>query len=34
MVYWPGENGGCNWAVESKTKKGRNRLTKHGYGKV
>jgi hypothetical protein len=31
MIYWPGENGGINWAVESKTKKGWNRFTEHHY---
>jgi|ERR1043166_12291 hypothetical protein len=31
MVYWPGENGTINWAVESKTKKGWNRFTSHNY---
>lgn len=31
MVYWPGENGTMNWAVESKTKKGWNRFTSHNY---
>ncbi len=34
MVYWPGETGGCNWAVESKTKKGWNRFTQHGYVRI
>jgi hypothetical protein len=31
MVYWPNEDGGVNWAVESKTKKGWNRFTLHHY---
>jgi hypothetical protein len=31
MIYWPGEDGGVNWAVESKTKKGWNRFTEHHY---
>jgi len=31
MIYWPGENETINWAVESKTKKGWNRFTKHTY---
>ncbi|MCX6132795.1 MAG: hypothetical protein NTU47_03180 [Ignavibacteriales bacterium] len=31
MIYWPGDNGGINWAVESKTKKGWNRFTEHHY---
>ncbi len=31
MIYWPNEDGGFNWAVESKTKKGWNRFTKHHY---
>jgi hypothetical protein len=34
MVYWPGENGGLNWAVESKNKKGWNRFTEHSYSKI
>ncbi len=33
MVYWPGEEGSLNWAVESKTKKGWNRFTTHNYQK-
>lgn len=33
MIYWPAENGGFNWAVESKTKKGWNRFTLHHYKK-
>jgi hypothetical protein len=31
MVFWPREDGGFNWAVESKTKKGWNRFTEHHY---
>jgi hypothetical protein len=31
MIYWPGEEGEVHWAVESKTKKGWNRFTKHTY---
>lgn len=31
MIYWPGENGGFNWAVESRNKKGWNRFTQHHY---
>lgn len=31
MVYWPAEDGGLNWVVESKTKKGWNRFTQHQY---
>jgi hypothetical protein len=31
MVYWPAEEGGFHWAVESKVKKGWNRFTKHHY---
>lgn len=34
MVYWPDEEGGFNWAVESKTKKGWNRFTIHHYKKM
>ncbi|HAO47072.1 MAG TPA: hypothetical protein PLZ45_11500 [Ferruginibacter sp.] len=34
MVYWPNEDGGFNWAVESKTKKGWNRFTMHHYKKM
>jgi hypothetical protein len=29
MAYWPGELDGFHWVVESKTKKGWNRFTKH-----
>jgi hypothetical protein len=31
MVYWPDEDGGFFWVVESKTKKGWNRFVKHQY---
>ena len=31
MIYWPAEEGGFKWAVESKTKKGWNRFTEHHY---
>ncbi len=31
MIYWPNPDGGFNWAVESKTKKGWNRFTMHHY---
>lgn len=31
MVYWPHEEEGFNWVVESKTKKGWNRFTEHHY---
>ncbi|XZF15570.1 hypothetical protein ACTHGU_05495 [Chitinophagaceae bacterium MMS25-I14] len=31
MIYWPNEEGGFNWAVESKNKKGWNRFTQHHY---
>ncbi len=31
MIYWPHEEGGFNWAVESKNKKGWNRFTLHHY---
>jgi hypothetical protein len=34
MVYWPNPEGGFNWAVESKTKKGWNRFTLHHYKPV
>jgi hypothetical protein len=33
MAYWPNDEGGFNWAVESKTKKGWNRFTLHHYSK-
>lgn len=31
MIYWPNPEGGFNWAVESKNKKGWNRFTLHHY---
>ncbi len=31
MVYWPDENEGFYWVVESKTKKGWNRFVEHHY---
>jgi len=31
MVYWPHEEEGFCWAVESKTKQGWNRFTEHHY---
>jgi hypothetical protein len=31
MVYWPNDNGGMNWAVESKNRKGWKRFTLHHY---
>lgn len=31
MIYWPDGDGGCNWAVESKNKKGWKRFTEHHY---
>lgn len=31
MVYWPADDGGFHWAVESKNKKGWNRFTDHHY---
>jgi hypothetical protein len=31
MAYWPDEEGGFYWAVESKTKKGWRRFTEHHY---
>lgn len=34
MVYWPGDDGSINWAVESKVKKGWNRFTLHKYHKL
>jgi hypothetical protein len=34
MIYWPEPDGSFNWAVESKTKKGWNRFTKHHYKAV
>jgi hypothetical protein len=34
MIFWPDEDGGFHWAVESKTRKGWNRFTEHHYHKV
>lgn len=34
MIYWPSEDGGFHWAVESQTKKGWNRFTHHTYRPV
>jgi hypothetical protein len=34
MIYWPGDDGIINWAVESKVKKGWNRFTIHHYHPV
>ena len=34
MVYWPDEEEGFHWVVESKTKKGWNRFTDHHYLEV
>jgi hypothetical protein len=31
MVYWPDENGGFHWAVESQNRKGWRRFTEHHY---
>jgi hypothetical protein len=31
MAYWPNADGGFQWVVESRTKKGWNRFTKHTY---
>lgn len=31
MIYWPDDISGFLWAVESKSKKGWNRFTKHHY---
>jgi hypothetical protein len=31
MVYWPAEDGGIRWAVESRNKKGWNRFAEHHY---
>jgi len=31
MAYWPGDEDGFHWVVESKTKKGWNRFTEHHY---
>ena len=34
MVYWPDDEVGYHWAVESKTKKGWNRFAEHHYKHV
>lgn len=34
MVYWPAEDGGVHWIVESKSRKGWNRFTQHRYQRV
>lgn len=34
MIYWPAEDGGFHWAVESKTKKGWNRFVDHLYSRA
>ena len=31
MIYWPSDEGGFKWAVESRSKKGWNRFTEHLY---
>ena len=31
MIYWPAADGGIEWAVESKTKKGWRRFSHHHY---
>ena len=31
MIYWPNNEGGFNWAVEAKNKKGWKRFTQHQY---
>jgi hypothetical protein len=31
MVYWPDQEGGFHWAVESRNKKGWHRFTEHHY---
>lgn len=31
MVYWPDQEGGFHWAVESRNKRGWNRFTEHHY---
>lgn len=31
MIYWPRDDGGINWAVEARTKKGWKRFTEHHY---
>ena len=34
MAYWPDDEEGFHWVVESKTKKGWNRFTEHHYTQV
>lgn len=34
MIYWPAEDGGLMWAVESRSKKGWSRFTEHHYHRV
>jgi hypothetical protein len=34
MVYWPSEEEGFHWIVESKTKRGWNRFVEHQYRAV
>ncbi len=34
MAYWPDDDAGFHWVVESKTKKGWNRFTDHHYFEV
>jgi hypothetical protein len=34
MVYWPGDDGGLNWIVEAKTKKGWSRFVEHLYTRI
>lgn len=34
MVYWPDDDTGFHWAVESRNKKGWHRFTEHHYLKV
>ena len=34
MAYWPGDEEGFHWVVESKTKKGWNRFAEHHYRSV
>jgi hypothetical protein len=31
MIYWPNDDGGFQWAVESKSKKGWRRFSEHHY---
>lgn len=34
MIYWPHEDSGFCWAVESQTRKGWNRFTEHHYVRI